>query len=39
VAGVLGESGGYIVAPTHAVTADIPVENVLAMRETIQNLS
>jgi len=37
VAGVLGEGGGYIVAPTHAVTADIPVGNVLAMVETIRD--
>jgi uroporphyrinogen decarboxylase len=31
---VMGRDGGYILAPTHAVTDDIPVENVLAMAET-----
>ena len=30
---ILGENGGYIISPTHAVTADIPVENVMAMVE------
>jgi uroporphyrinogen decarboxylase len=30
---ILGENGGYILAPTHAVTPDIPVENVLAIIE------
>jgi len=31
---IMGRNGGYILAPTHAVTDDIPVENVLAMVET-----
>jgi uroporphyrinogen decarboxylase len=30
---IMGKDGGYILAPTHAVTDDIPVENVLAMVE------
>jgi uroporphyrinogen decarboxylase len=30
---IMGRDGGYILAPTHAVTGDIPVENVLAMVE------
>jgi uroporphyrinogen decarboxylase len=30
---LMGKGGGYILAPTHAVTDDIPVENVLAMVE------
>jgi uroporphyrinogen decarboxylase len=30
---IMGRDGGYILAPTHAVTGDIPVENVLAMAE------
>jgi uroporphyrinogen decarboxylase len=30
---IMGRDGGYILAPTHAVTEDIPVENVLAMVE------
>jgi uroporphyrinogen decarboxylase len=33
VKGIMGRDGGYILAPTHAVTDDIPVENVLAMAE------
>ena len=28
---IMGKNGGYILAPTHAVTDDIPVANVLAM--------
>ncbi len=28
---IMGKSGGYIFAPTHSVTDDVPVENVLAM--------
>jgi uroporphyrinogen decarboxylase len=35
---ILGEDGGYILAPTHAVTPDIPVENVLAMLESAQTV-
>jgi len=34
VSRILGDGGGYIVAPTHSVTSDIPVENVLAMVKT-----
>jgi len=30
---IMGRDGGYILAPTHAVTDDIPVENVLAIVE------
>jgi uroporphyrinogen decarboxylase len=30
---VLGEGGGYILAPTHHMQADAPVENILAMYE------
>lgn len=33
--GVLGLGGGYIAAPTHAVQYGTPVENVLAMLETV----
>ena len=28
---ILGSGGGYILAPTHAITRDIPVENIMAM--------
>lgn len=31
VAELLGKNGGYILAPTHAITDDIPVENMMAM--------
>jgi uroporphyrinogen decarboxylase len=30
---VLGENGGYILAPSHHIQADTPVENVLALYE------
>ena len=30
---IMGEDGGYIAAPTHAVPGDVPPENVLAMLE------
>jgi uroporphyrinogen decarboxylase len=38
VVSVMGEDGGYILAPTHAVTDDIPVENVIAMVEVARFL-
>lgn len=28
---ILGEGGGYIAGPTHRITSDVPVENVLAL--------
>jgi uroporphyrinogen decarboxylase len=31
---VMGESGGYILAPTHNIQPDTPLENILAMYET-----
>jgi uroporphyrinogen decarboxylase len=31
--GVLGAGGGYILAPSHHIQADTPVENVLALYE------
>lgn len=34
---VLGENGGYILAPTHAMPNDIPPENVLAFMEVAKN--
>jgi len=30
---ILGENGGYILAPTHAIQPDTPIENILAMYE------
>jgi uroporphyrinogen decarboxylase len=36
--GILGKGGGYILAATHAVTPDVPVENVLAMLECAQSI-
>lgn len=32
----LGREGGYIVAPTHAIPRDVPVENIVAFIETVQ---
>jgi uroporphyrinogen decarboxylase len=32
-----GVNGGLIIAPTHAVPHDVPVENILAMAEVFQN--
>jgi uroporphyrinogen decarboxylase len=34
---ILGEGGGYICGPTHKATADTPVENVIAMAETLRD--
>jgi len=34
---VLGHDGGFIFAPTHSVTPDIPVENILAMVDVVKN--
>ncbi|MDR0474632.1 MAG: uroporphyrinogen decarboxylase [Treponema sp.] len=33
----LGNNGGFIIAPTHSVPHDVPVENILAMAEVFQN--
>ena len=32
--GILGKGGGYILAPSHNLQADIPVRNILAMYDT-----
>jgi len=32
-----GKNGGLIIAPTHSVPHDVPVENILAMAEVFQN--
>ena len=34
---ILGKEGGLIIAPTHSVPQDVPVENILAMAEVFQN--
>ena len=36
---VLGDGGGYIVAPTHRVTSDTPTPNIYAMIETFKEQS
>ena len=33
---ILAKDGGYIIAPTHAMTSDTPPENVLAFLEVCQ---
>ena len=34
---VLGVDGGYIVAPTHAIPDDTPIENILAFLDVVSN--
>lgn len=34
---IIGEDGGYIVAPTHSIPNDVPTENILAFLEVVQN--
>lgn len=34
---IMSKNGGFIVAPTHAVTHDIPIENITAMFEVFEN--
>lgn len=34
---ILGQNGGYIAAPTHAVPGDVPPESIIAMIEEFQN--
>jgi len=36
IVATLGQEGGYILAPSHNIQADVPPENVLAMYEAIQ---
>ncbi len=33
---ILGKDSGYIFAPTHTMTPDIPIENVLTMVEVVK---
>jgi uroporphyrinogen decarboxylase len=37
IVAILGRGGGYILAPSHNIQADVPPENVLAMYEAIQD--
>jgi uroporphyrinogen decarboxylase len=36
---LLGENGGYILAPAHAVQCDVPVENIMKLVEVVQSES
>lgn len=36
---LMGNGGGYIAGPTHSIPCDVPVANVLAMLEVLQNQS
>jgi len=33
---ILGKNGGYIVAPVHNIQADVPVKNIIALSEAVQ---
>jgi uroporphyrinogen decarboxylase len=33
----LGAGGGYIASPSHAIPSDVPIENIVALIETLQN--
>ena len=33
----VGKDGGYILAPSHAIPKDVPLENMLALLEAVQN--
>jgi uroporphyrinogen decarboxylase len=37
IIGVMGQGGGFIAAPTHAVPPDVPPENILAMADVFQH--
>jgi uroporphyrinogen decarboxylase len=37
IVAILGQEGGYILAPSHNIQADVPPKNVLAMYEAIQD--
>lgn len=33
---VLGDEGGFIIAPSHTLQPDVPVENIIALYEAIR---
>jgi uroporphyrinogen decarboxylase len=35
----LGPGGGYIISPSHSITGDVPVENILAFLDVVQHQS
>jgi len=35
---ILGKAGGYMFSPTHAITPDIPTENIRAMRDAAKSV-
>lgn len=39
IASILGNNGGYMLAPGHALQADTPIQNILAMYEEIANIN
>ena len=39
IVATLGQGGGYILAPSHNIQADVPPENIVAMYEAIQEVS
>jgi len=39
LAGILGEKGGYIIAPAHNIQDDTPLENIFALYEAVKELT
>lgn len=39
VASVYGKNGGYLAAPAHNIQSDTPVENIIAMFDTLKNMT
>lgn len=37
-AGILNENGGYVIAPSHNIQPDVPIDNILAMYEAAGSL-
>ncbi len=37
IMGIMGQGGGYIVAPTHSVPGDVPPENLVALIDVFKN--
>ncbi len=34
---IMSKSGGYVLAPTHAIAGDVPIENIVALIDVFQN--